>query len=287
MKLDFIVPGFSKCGTTSLCWYLAQHPDIYMPEVKEPNFFAFGYGFGWEWYEALFENTGAARIVGEGSTFYSAAEFENAACERILRHFPEIRLIFIARDPIARIESSYRELHHSGYRYGVRTPFTIFEALRQHHNIIADTLYWRRINAYRRHLPDSRIHVLFLEDLRRDPATELAKCFRFLGVDPKVRIEHTDQKLNDASTKLCDSRLMALIRSHRLTNWLWNRFSVSSQNKIGRLLGLRKAFCGPIQWDPVSLDWVRQEVFPDSRQFLSYYRKPPGFWDLRPKAIAA
>jgi hypothetical protein len=102
-----------------------------------------------------------------------------------------------------------------------------------------------------------------------------------------VRIEHTDRKLNASSTKLYDSRPMELIRSHRLTNWLWNRFSVITQDKIGRLLGLRKRFKGPIQWDPVSLDRIRREVFPDARQFLNYYRKPAGFWDLRPKAIAA
>ena len=40
IKIDFLVPGFSKCGTTTLCALLAQHPAIYIPELKEPWYFS-------------------------------------------------------------------------------------------------------------------------------------------------------------------------------------------------------------------------------------------------------
>jgi hypothetical protein len=287
MKLDFIVPGFSKCGTTSFCCYLGQHPEIYIPKIKEPNFFAFNYGNGWDWYQALFRNAGQARVHGEGSTFYTAAAFEEQASARILRYFPEIRLIFIARNPIARLESSYRELHHSGHGYGVSVPPTISQALKKFRNLLDDTLYWQRINTYRRHVPDSRIHVLFLEDLFRDPATELANCFRFLGVDPTVRIKNTHRRLNTGTSKLYDSPLMGLIRSYPFTNQLWDTLPFDAQNRIGRLLGLRRLFRKPISWDPRALQWVTQEIAPDAGQFLKHYGKPPDFWSLRPKAIAA
>ena len=40
MKLDFIVAGFRKCGTTSIYKVLSQHSQIYIPAVKEVDFFA-------------------------------------------------------------------------------------------------------------------------------------------------------------------------------------------------------------------------------------------------------
>ena len=36
---NFIISGFPKCGTTSLHYYLSEHPDIYMPDQKELHFF--------------------------------------------------------------------------------------------------------------------------------------------------------------------------------------------------------------------------------------------------------
>jgi hypothetical protein len=37
---DIIILGAAKCGTTSLAFYLKQHPDVFMPR-KEPGFFAY------------------------------------------------------------------------------------------------------------------------------------------------------------------------------------------------------------------------------------------------------
>ena len=40
VKIDFIVPGFSKCGTTTLCALLDLHPRVFIPEIKEPWYFS-------------------------------------------------------------------------------------------------------------------------------------------------------------------------------------------------------------------------------------------------------
>ena len=38
---DFLVIGAARAGTTALYSYLRQHPQVFMPSVKEPNFFAY------------------------------------------------------------------------------------------------------------------------------------------------------------------------------------------------------------------------------------------------------
>jgi len=39
MRLDFLIPGFAKCGNTTLCTLLGEHPEIFMPKVKDFRLF--------------------------------------------------------------------------------------------------------------------------------------------------------------------------------------------------------------------------------------------------------
>lgn len=280
MHLDFIVPGFSKCGTTTLCALLGRHPDIYIPGIKEPNFFAAEFDRGWPWYESLFSHSGSASVHGEGSTFYSSAEFAEIACSRIRQYFPQARLIFIARNPLARLESSYREQHHSGYVYGIEAPYSIRKTLEAFPNMIADTLYWQRISTYRRHFHDRQIHVLFLEDLTRHPQRELKACFRFLKVDPDCNVELGHVKLNPAEQKSFDSRLLRLVRRFAWSRRIWNGLSAQHQKQLEGRFGLRKPFRGPVKWDATTLAWVRDRIADDAIEFLRFFGKSPDFWNL-------
>lgn len=278
-KLDFVVPGFSKCGTTTLCALLAEHPGITISTTKEPNFFATEYERGWDWYESLFSGSGNS-IRGEGSTFYTVAEFEEAASSRIAKHFPDVKLIFIARDPIRRIESSYREHHHSGHRYGVDIPYDMGDALVAFPNIIEDTMYWQRLNAYRRRFSDEQIHILLFEDFVRAPQDELKKCFRFLGVDPNASIDDSHRQLNPAESKLRDSAFMRWIRSHKLTNVLWNGLAATRDERLEQLLGLRKTAPKSVYWTPAARNLLRWRLEDDMAQFLSHCGKPSDCWRL-------
>ncbi len=182
MQLDFLIPGFSKCGTTSMCAFLMQHPQIFIPPLKEPNFFAHHFDKGYDWYQSLFERAQPGQKCGDGSTCYSSAEYEYRAYQRALDRFPDLKVILIARDPIARLESSFRYMHHVGHEWGVWASDCIGETLKMLPNMIRDTMYWQRLICLRSYFPDDRIHILFLEDFNADSAGELAKCCRFLGV---------------------------------------------------------------------------------------------------------
>ena len=287
MKLDFLVPGFGKCGTTTLCARLGKHPEVYIPEEKETGFFAINYYRGWSWYDRFFAGARPSQKWGEGSVFYSSSMFEEQSLDRILDAFPNIRFIFVARDPIARLESYYRELHHSGWIVNVNAPYTIDETLKAFPFLTEDTLYWRRINVFRRLVPDSHIHVLFLEDLARNPEQELMKCFRFLEVDPTLRITGGSGALNSGSTKLYDSRMMRVVRrlvpERRHSKQLWPH---ELQNRVGRALGWRKPFRGAVNWGRATLETVVTEIADDARAFLLHYGKGPDFWSLDVDQVA-
>lgn len=126
-KPDFFILGAAKSGTTSLYQYLAQHPSIYMPTVKEPNFLAYRHR---RWnlkgpvsarrirdvvypdsisdekcYFDLFALAGAEQIVGEASPRYL---YYPEAVATIAELAPAARLIVLLRDPVLRAHSHYR-----------------------------------------------------------------------------------------------------------------------------------------------------------------------------------
>lgn len=278
-QIAFLVPGFSKCGTTTLCSLLDQHPDIHIPALKEPNFFCKDdYCERWHEYRNLFADSGSARVLGEGSTFYTTVEFEVRVQQRIKLHYPEIRLIFIARDPINRIESSIREFHHSGPRFGFDTPFDTEQALRKFPGIINDTQYWSRLNNYKVHFPEENIHVLFLEDLNSQTEEELVKCFKFLGVDPAIPVASLSARLNAGSSKLYDSRLLRKIRNNRFTGIPLSKIPVATQDRVFSRVGLRRKFTDPISWKPETKYWLLSQLQEEMSAFLDYAGKPSNYW---------
>lgn len=277
--ISFLVPGFSKCGTTTLCSLLDQHPDIYIPPLKEPNFFCDDdYAERWQDYINLFAGSGKARVLGEGSTFYTTLKSEIAVRERILQHYPDIKLIFIARDPINRIESSFREYHHSGPRFGFDTPFTLEETLQQFPEIISDTQYWSRLQNYRNYFPEQNIHILFLEDLKSQTSQEMEKCFRFLGVDPGFEVQDQSRQLNAGSSKLYDSRLLRKIRNTQITGIPLSKVPIDTQDRILTKLKLRRKFTEPVSWKPETTQFLLSKLEDEMSNFLAHTDKPANYW---------
>ena len=278
MRLDFVVPGFSKCGTTTLCSLLAEHPQIFIPHAKEPGYFAERHEKGWLWYDGFFRSATPGTLCGEGSTTYSSDKYAAVACDRILERFPETRFIFIARDPIRRLESSYREMHHSGYKYNLQAENDIGLTLAKLPNMLADTHYWKLLNVYRSRVPDDRILGIFLEDFSRDPERELQRCFEFLGVDHTLRIENVTRRLNSAAEKKRDSTWMRYLRLHPRALHYWNSIPQSRRERLERWLRLRKPAPRTVDWAPDVLQDVRRQLASEVSEYLKFFGKPADFW---------
>jgi hypothetical protein len=195
------------------------------------------------------------------------------------RSVPDVKLVWIARDPIRRLESSYREAHHSGHFFGFHAPYTIGELVRETPNFIADSLYWRRLAHYRSAFPRAAMHLMFLEDLARNPAAELRRLCRFLGVDPEAwPADTTAIQVNEGGRKLRDSRLLRVLRTAPVTGPALRRLSPAWLDRTGRLLGLRIPFRRPVPWRPADLEWTQDRLRDDARRLLDHAGKPADFW---------
>jgi hypothetical protein len=275
--VKFFVPGFSKCGTTTLCSLLGDHPEIFIPKIKEPNFFAHAWRRGWDWYTDLFSEANG-RLCGEGSTFYTAKSSEDFVVEQMLEHYRDAKLIFIARDPITRIESSYREHHHSGYKYGVHVPHDLEQTLREFTNIIDDTSYWSRLSAYRNVFDDSQIHIMFFEDMLDNQDRELRKCFEFLGVAADVEIKDTSRQLNPGSRKRYDTSMMRWIRTNRIASRTWNLIPEKKRIILESQDMLRRPFTKDIEWSSSAREFVAERLKSEAQQLLRFAGKSLEFW---------
>ena len=104
-----LIIGAMKCATTSLFAYLAEHPAIAPATVKEPEFFSKhqGHRVDVARYEALFDfDPDRHRYAMEASTGYTK-HGERGAAAAMHAYGIRPRLVYVVRDPFARIESHY------------------------------------------------------------------------------------------------------------------------------------------------------------------------------------
>lgn len=279
MKIDFLVPGINKCGTTTLCYLLGEHPQLFIPEMKEPHHFNRSDMIEHRpAYEGLFRQAQAGQLLGEGSQMYSTEEFGELVSARLALENPQMKLIFCVRNPLKRIESSYREFHHSGPHYAVNAPFGIANAIAGLPALLADSHYWSRLQSFRKHFSDEQILVVFLEDLQKNPQQELERCYSFLGVDAEYHNPSAGAQLNSRDEKLYDTRLLRFLRTNEFTGYKLAKLSVSKQNRLFSRLGLRRPFTKPLEWEGPIKNKVVHALREDIQQFLEYAGKPSDFW---------
>ncbi len=281
--LNFILPGFSKCGTTALCGFLSEHPELHFATEKEPDFFNQPSNKqNWRAYCNLFKGAYQGALLGEGSTNYSSAPFEKIARDSLLEHNPNLKFIFIVRDPIARIESSFRQHHHTGVRWNIECPFDLFAALQKYEDIVADTRYLERLNFYRERISEDQYLVVFNEELQLAPDKLLARCFKFLGVDSRVKIGYTDRRLNTASTKYMDTPELRKIRSEKsieAPGVNLSKLPLEIQDQLLIPLGYRvPASNVAIHWHKDVVEWLLDKIAEDNLTLLKELSQSIDIW---------
>ncbi|MEM9843202.1 MAG: sulfotransferase domain-containing protein [Pseudomonadota bacterium] len=207
MRRYIIIIGAMKSGTTTLFDVLAQHPEIAPASNKEPGFFAFEdiHAQGYDWFDGLFDfNPDQHRYRLEASTDYTKTPFVTGVWERMTaREDVEVKLIYIMRHPLRRMESHARHTERTRREVGQIT------SPRPSHSLdaglspvsLATSAYATQLKPYAAARAAGRLHCLTLEDLKGDPEPTLAKLWAFLDLDPPERDLSLAPK-NVAGTKM-------------------------------------------------------------------------------------
>ena len=274
MKPNFLVIGAMKCATTSLTDIFSEHPQMFVSTPKEPDFFCDDAVFarGWSWYESLFAGAEGRLAVGEGSTGYTKQKLHPDAAERVAKHLPDAKLIYIVRHPLERIGSHWQHQIASGE---VVPP--LGEAMKKWPHMVDTSLYWKQINVYRKLYPDERILVLFFEDFVRQSDVEIARCYKFLGVDSKAAVANPATPRHVSGDKQVDGSIL-----RRLQKVPGARAIKNLAPGLARAVMplFRKPLPGRPEWPPALMREVTQLVKDDAAEFLKFYGRPKDFWNL-------
>jgi sulfotransferase family protein len=200
---NLVLAGISRAGTTSLFWYLSQHPDVCASRIKEPLFFlalseadadADGVLPPLDRYAALFDRCRSERYAMEASTHY----FHGGPrlIEGLRRTLPDPRIVLTLRDPVDRVWSIYTHARGIGKLPAGMSFDGYVEECERQHRIGAPRRkrareYWSiRGGMYADYLPDwlegfpsDRLRIEFLESFAPDPAGTIRGLCSWLGID--------------------------------------------------------------------------------------------------------
>ena len=202
---DFIIGGAPKCGTTSLHFILEQHPKIGIPDeelhyfdaddpITHPDFLQVTSGrLEWyepgtqqalDWYASRFTDFNDKQLIGEDSTTYL---FSAVAAERIKALLPDVRLIFLLRDPVKRAYSQYWHLIRSA-----RLSCSFEDAISKHGSIILGSTYAPHLANYFEVFGRDRVKVMLFEDFLADNQSFINEATAYIGTE--------DMSLEEART---------------------------------------------------------------------------------------
>ncbi|MGE6698289.1 sulfotransferase family protein [Hyphomonas sp. NPDC076900] len=196
-RIDFMIAGVQKGGTTSLDAFLRQHPHISMARKKEPHFFDKPPPTGLRPLDhALYHMCFDWRAAGQGARLGEATPaltWWEGAMTRVWRYNSKIRIIMILRDPVERAWSHYR----MDVRLGRETA-CFSEAIRaererarralplqdRERSYVSRGYYANQIRQLRRLFPENQLLFLRSEMLSQDPQAILSRVCDFLDVAP-------------------------------------------------------------------------------------------------------
>lgn len=210
---DFIIIGAMKCGTSTLHEQLALRPGLFMSEPKEPNFFSDDerYARGIQALAQLFRDATPAQRCGESSTHYTKLPTFPNTVERMQRHLPRVKLIYVMRDPIDRIVSQF--IHEWSERRA-RGPFE--SVVRGDERFVAYSSYARQLEPYLQAYGADALLPVSFERMTEHPDEELARVCRFVG-DPSPDTPGWSRELG--ATNISSQRLRKSPLRDRLLAW--------------------------------------------------------------------
>jgi hypothetical protein len=231
---DFFIVGHHKSGTTALYEMLRRHPQIYMPDVKEPRYFADDLRFQfepqpsdnlpntYEEYLSLFAPATPEQRVGEASPSYLKS---HTAAQAIARVQPAARIIAILREPASFVRSLQLQLlqEHVETETDLRRAVANEQIDRGGRQVLrySDHVHYvEQLRRYHAQFAPEQVLVLIYDDFRNDNEATVRRVLRFLEVDDKAPIH------------VIDANPTVRVRSVRLDGLMRKLYSRSGPTKL-------------------------------------------------------
>lgn len=212
---NFVIGGTEKAGTTSVFDWLSAHPQVCASSRKETDFFRKGFtgdlALDSRSYAGFFADRDRNQPVRmEASPGYLGEAATVAPRMRVLA--PDAKVLFILREPIDRLYSSYH-FHRGKLNLPPSVTFDDYVSrciafdtrARAPRELGLDEWYLKALRfgcysefiaIFQSQLPARNIKVMFFEALRDDPRTFMVELSSFLAIDPAAWTDFDFRKSN-------------------------------------------------------------------------------------------
>jgi len=194
---NLFIVGAPKCGSTSLHFYLQQHPELFMSELKEINHFNFDMSthvhYTDEEYLRHFATDKQYKYYGESTPYYMSSD---VAMPAIKNFSPNSKIIIILRSPVDQVNSAYYHARYAAYDSAetLEKALEETEARRaiaskrvQRQNLeygcyLDFPVHSPRIKYCQEIFGKENVHFILLDDLKSEPNAAIKKIFEFLNL---------------------------------------------------------------------------------------------------------
>ena len=191
---NFICPGAARSATTALYYLLIQHPQIFLPAIKETRFFTQDFEKGLPWYEQKhYANVKDEIAIGDISPVYLVDD----RCPKRIHDAlgTDIKLIFMLRNPVERAYSHFCMLQSHNFE---ELPFEeaiaideddrIEKSLKHYHHkygfqYLKESSYSHWIQSYLEHFKKEQMKFVIFEEFTTDTKPHLSEILEFLEIN--------------------------------------------------------------------------------------------------------
>ena len=239
---NFLIIGTMKGGTTSLYHYLRDHPQIFMPKYKAPEFFVekSNWHRGVDWYRGQFAGAGDAVAVGEASNTYTKYPRIDGVPEKMAEYIPDARFIYVVRSPIERIRSHYLTKVAEGAETAPLEEIIVTKPW-----YVDICRYALQIDQYLEYFERNRLLVFTSDELRDHRQATVKRAYEFLGVDPDFVPPDIDREYYRTRDRAARSPVPLWLRQALKTHFpSTKRFKELENNLLRRWKAIRRSVRG-------------------------------------------
>ncbi|MCI4644305.1 MAG: sulfotransferase domain-containing protein [Hyphomonadaceae bacterium] len=170
-----------RAGTTTLHNILSQLPGLSLPKMKETDFFIDSKNrhLGQDWYQSLFSSSGED-ISGEVCPNYAKRDVFPEVPGHVAAVNPNVRLVYIVRDPVVRALSQYK---HTWGSTGLPLPDDLRGTWEERH-ILATSQYAWQLEIWLDLFPREQILIVDFKHLVSDPEAAIGQIAEHIGAEP-------------------------------------------------------------------------------------------------------
>ena len=211
---NFFIIGTSRTGTTSMYYYLDQHPSLSKSVYKELGFFDVNFHLGLHWYRSLFPSILTKYRIKSKTNFFMTYDITPSyirrpwVARRMKKLFPNAKLVVMFRNPVDKTFSHYHMSKQHGetrtfeevieedlnniLKWNIDTKDDNYFATKVENSILARAFYAEQLAIWFELFSKDQILIILNEELVADTKKTVNKVFRFLNL-PEYEIPHMEK----------------------------------------------------------------------------------------------